>query len=581
MKRRVGGWLRALVAASLALSFLGIIEAPTASAALTRTSTTSGVIYGGDWYDSPATNPTLNCASGSVVTAISSHNTLAANEYYSTALAIQCTALNQARELTGNAVVHESALATTANKHSSCSSGNAANAIRINIISSIASNSKGNSQWVVNSGVNCVKTADRTGAEEVALANDNRATSYGSRAVTTYTSSCQTGSFLVGVEYESGGGLHELRALCASFQMDQSALAVSTTTGTYLTSLTLGTTGGSGNGSVTYSYSQGTTTCTLLNGVLTSAGAGTCLITAAKAASTDYNAAVSSVATIIFDRANQSITLSSIGATTKAYPYSQTLNITTTGTLGSGAISYAVSDVSATGCALSDTATATPLLTATTSGTCSIVATIAQDLNYISAQSPGASFAFVKANQSAISITSTAGVFGTPLTLSVTGGSNSEAITYSYVAGSTTCSLNSGVLTAAGAGTCKITATRATDINYNSVISSEAIVTFVRGAATATLTFPAGDFVYRELKSLTVITSAAGKLTFRSNRKLIPGCNNLKATAGNSFQVSCSYKPSTHGSMKISVTFDPTNPDFIGTTTVTRTYYVLKRSTVR
>jgi hypothetical protein len=66
-------------------------------------------------------------------------------------------------------------------------------------------------------------------------------------------------------------------------------------------------------------------------------------------------------ATLTIAKANQTLTLSSLGSTsTKAYPYSQALSMTTSGSSGSGAITYAVTSdggTCATGgtCSLGDT----------------------------------------------------------------------------------------------------------------------------------------------------------------------------------------------------------------------------------
>ncbi|MEY4497367.1 MAG: hypothetical protein RLZZ364_672 [Actinomycetota bacterium] len=359
---------------------------------------------------------------------------------------------------------------------------------------------------------------------------------------------------------------------------NQSSLSVSSLSGTYGTSLSLTTSGGSGTGGNTFSSTAGTTTCTVNAESLTASSAGNCYVTAVKAADANYLIETSTATLVTFARATQTLTISSIGTTSKSYPYSQILSIVTAGNSGSGSITFSVTDVTATGCALDDGSSSTPTITATSSGTCALTATIAQDLNYNSAISSAVNFIFSKANQALLTVSTVSGSFGTPLALSATGGSNSGSITYSTTAGTTSCTLNNGNLSAAGVGTCKVIATRAADANYTAVSSSETLITFARGQATASITFPAGTMVFRQVKVLTATTSAAGKVTFRSNGVLISGCRNLRATAGNSFQVTCSFRPLNHGAMRLSATFDPSNPDFIGTTTVTQTYYVQRRT---
>ena len=358
----------------------------------------------------------------------------------------------------------------------------------------------------------------------------------------------------------------------------QAALSISGTSGTYGTNLLLTTSGGNGTGSNTFTTTAGTTTCTVNTDSLTASSAGNCYVTVVKAGDTNYLTETSTATLITFSRANQSLVLSSIGTTSKTYPYSQSLTMATSGMSGTGAISYAVSDGTATGCSLSDSSSSTPTISASTSGTCSVTATVAQDGNYNSATSSSINFTFSRASQSALSVTSTSGSFGTSLTLEASGGSSSGSISYTYAPGTTTCTLNNGVLTANGSGTCKVIATRAADVNYNSISSTESTITFARGNSTATITFAAGTMYYKSLKPLTATTNTAGTVTFRSNGVYIAGCRNLRANSANSYQVTCSFKPVTHGAMKISVTFDPSNPDFIGTTTVTQTYYVLRRT---
>jgi hypothetical protein len=51
---------------------------------------------------------------------------------------------------------------------------------------------------------------------------------------------------------------------------------------------------------------------------------------------------------------DQTITLSTLGTSSKAYPYSQVLAMSTTGSSGSGAVTYSVTAGTATGCALSN-----------------------------------------------------------------------------------------------------------------------------------------------------------------------------------------------------------------------------------
>jgi hypothetical protein len=279
---------------------------------------------------------------------------------------------------------------------------------------------------------------------------------------------------------------------------------------------------------------------------------------------------------------NQTITLSSLGTSSITFPYSQVLSMSTSGSVGSGAITYAITaGGNATGCALSNSSS-TATITASTSGTCLVSATIAADAYYNAATSSALTFTFSKAGQSALSISSTSGSFGTPLTLATSGGSGGGLVTYVYAAGTTTCTLSSGVLTPAATGTCLVTATKATDDNYTAISSSQTTITFAAGSTSATITIADSSLIFRQAKLISASASVAGKVTFRVNNKILPGCKN-KSTTGSAPNIiaTCSYRPSTRGFVTISVTLNPTDSSYIGTVSNSDTYFVNRRSGVR
>ncbi len=276
---------------------------------------------------------------------------------------------------------------------------------------------------------------------------------------------------------------------------------------------------------------------------------------------------------------NQTITLSSLGTSSKSYPYSQALSMSTSGSTGSGAITYAIAaGGSASSCALSNSS-ATATISASTSGTCLVAATIAADDYYNAATSSALTFTFSKASQSALSISSTSGSFGTPITLATNGGSGGGLVSYIYAEGTTTCTLSSGVLTAAATGTCLVTATKAPDDNYSAISSSQTTITFTAGSTTATITIADGSLVFRQAKLISASASVVGKVTFRVNNKILPGCKK-KSTTGSAPNIiaTCSYRPSTRGFVTISVTLNPTDPSYIGTVRTSDTYFANKRS---
>jgi hypothetical protein len=106
----------------------------------------------------------------------------------------------------------------------------------------------------------------------------------------------------------------------------------------------------------------------------------------------------------------------------------------------------------------------------------------------------------------------------------------------------------------------KITAADGTTLNYYRIN-----VTVIRSLQSASLSLDPGELVYRQAKELRATSSVAGRVTFMANGKDIPGCIS-KAVAA-SATVTCSYKPSTRGSVTITVTLNPTSSSYIGATT--------------
>jgi hypothetical protein len=106
----------------------------------------------------------------------------------------------------------------------------------------------------------------------------------------------------------------------------------------------------------------------------------------------------------------------------------------------------------------------------------------------------------------------------------------------------------------------KITAADGITINFYRIN-----VTVIRSLQSASLSLDPGELVYRQAKVLRATSSVAGRVTFMANGKDIPGCIS-KAVAA-SATVTCSYKPSTRGSVTITVTLNPTSSSYIGATT--------------
>jgi hypothetical protein len=81
----------------------------------------------------------------------------------------------------------------------------------------------------------------------------------------------------------------------------QVALTLTSTSGTVGTALTLTSSGGSGTGVVTYAVANGTATgCAISGSSLSATAAGTCIVTATKAADTTYESVSSTATTVTF-----------------------------------------------------------------------------------------------------------------------------------------------------------------------------------------------------------------------------------------------------------------------------------------
>ena len=221
------------------------------------------------------------------------------------------------------------------------------------------------------------------------------------------------------------------------------------------------------SGSVSIGTGSGTNLPLTVTG-LSAGGSATITANTSRSGYSNGSATVSGSA-----KANQSITLASLGTSSKSYPYSQALNMSTSGSSGTGAVTYAIaSGGTATGCSLSN-ATSTATITATTIGTCLITATIASDANYESATSSSLTFTFSKANQTVTwSPTNSYSTTSKPVTFSSSASSSGPGtISYSVTtAGTPNCSIDAdGKLTwnDSATGTCVVTATAASNNDYN------------------------------------------------------------------------------------------------------------------
>jgi hypothetical protein len=324
-------------------------------------------------------------------------------------------------------------------------------------------------------------------------------------------------------------------ATTVSFAKDtQNALSISDVSGDLNTGITLGTSGGSGTGSVSYSVSSGSGNCSITSGVANARTAGTCSLTAIKAADSNYlqNQVTS---TLTFIKATQS----ALQITSTTGTYGTPVDLTISGGSGTGSLSYSVSETGSASC--SETGS---LLSFTSVGTCKVIATRDGDSVFNARSSAATTITISRATQTALSVSITSGDLITGIIVATTGGSGSGATTSTVTTGTASCSLTSGVVTAKSAGTCSLTVTKASDASY------------VSESVTATLTF-------------TKVISTTGKIGSVTSGTV--GTDITLNFTGGAGSGSVTYVVSTSGTAKCTVTDNKLSASSAGTCTVTIT----------
>ena len=279
----------------------------------------------------------------------------------------------------------------------------------------------------------------------------------------------------------------------------QAALTLSSTSGTYGTTLILTTNGGSGTGAVT--YSTGTAGCTIANtDSLTVTSALTCSVTATKAADSNYTATSSSATNVVFgarpisikaDAKSGTYTGSSVSVTNSYTISSGTLAGTDTFT----ALTYTYSSASYSSSPTAPTNAGSYTITPS-AATFSVGSASNYSITYETA-----TLTVSKASQGALTITTSTSKYGTPLNLRTSGGSGTGALSFAITSAGTAsgCSISTETLTVSSFGTCKVTATKALDTNYNVVSSAETIITFAKAdTITVTTTLSTSSVTYTE-----------------------------------------------------------------------------------
>jgi hypothetical protein len=299
----------------------------------------------------------------------------------------------------------------------------------------------------------------------------------------------------------------------------QSNFSLSTVSGTYLTDLKLGSTGGSGAGAVTFAVtSSNAANCSIANiDSLTSTSAGTCQVVATKAGTTEF-LPIYDTQTITLGKASLQLTVSVSGSGTIKYGATASASFTTNRSLGTGNVAGRTGTISysSTGIACSIDSSLGTISMNRASGTCSISVSLSGDTNYSDTSSATVTLSAAKADTltvtaSAVNMTYNASSQNIPYNYSISGLIFSDTVTalsYSYSGTSNAGNLTSGTTSITPAGTYTITPSAASIANidsYTAITYATGTLTVNRAARTIAGS-AAGTVKYGSQETVTVTT---------------------------------------------------------------------------
>ncbi|MFJ1268675.1 fibronectin type III domain-containing protein [Legionella lytica] len=251
------------------------------------------------------------------------------------------------------------------------------------------------------------------------------------------------------------------------------------------------------------------TICSMNAGVVSFIGAGTCTLNANQNGDSNYTAAPQVQQIFTVGKGNQSISYTSpapTGAVVAGTPY------TPTATAASGlAVTFTVDATSSAVCSIN-----AGVVSFIGIGTCTLNANQGGDSNYNAAPQLQQNFTVGQGSQS-ISYTSTepsgAVVAGAPYTPTATATSG-LAVTFTVDATSSTiCSMNAGVVSFIGAGTCTLNANQNGDSNYTAAPQVQQIFTVGKGNQSISYTSTAPSLALVGGTTYTPTATASSELT--------------------------------------------------------------------
>jgi hypothetical protein len=287
-------------------------------------------------------------------------------------------------------------------------------------------------------------------------------------------SSTQVGTCAVTATHAANGIYASITSAALTFTFTaatQSALSITngTLTTTADNSVTLESTGGSGEGLKTYTPSG--TGCSISSTTLTATKPVTCAVTVTKAANGIYKVATSAKVNFIFAAATQSTLTVGDLANTAVAGTPNTLSYS--GGSGTGAVTYKLNPTSQSGCSISGVTIKT-----TAPVSCIVQASRAASGIYAVATSVTRTFNFIAVNQGTLTLNGNklTEVLGKTITLSTSGGSGTGKVIYSVVSGG--CTINGTKLSSASAATCVVKATKPAAGIYSAIDSATVSFTF-------------------------------------------------------------------------------------------------------
>ena len=239
----------------------------------------------------------------------------------------------------------------------------------------------------------------------------------------------------------------------------------------YNTASTLGTTGGTGSGAVTFALDAADLTaanyCTLAaNTVTAKLAGGSCSIIATKAGDANYTPAS---ATVVVSTTKAAQTGFAAQATPAAIEVNGLSVLSTTGGQSTAQAVFVVAPASSAVCVL-ESATQLRGLTA---GTCTLTATKPADSNYYETNTPlTVNVSPTSPGVLVVTATPPAVQFGQSATLSATANSSTGAVTYTAVG---PCTVSGASLATTGVGACVVTGHQAADANYLATTGSTTV----------------------------------------------------------------------------------------------------------